>query len=241
MRSWWINQNQIGTQDISCAYFGSCKKNAARIFFLNTVFHTGCELAQAEVKGLRSDCLVNANSGLAGAPLYPQNAKVSSLTHTTKTGHPVTANDLDFSEQWVEREVHQAIVIRKEEKLVLVWRYLRQRPFKVLVCSITNHGQMSVFDKAFHLIVRNRKPWHAALSDSLLKGKNGLLLTVGKIGDSFSPRELITVRNKTIQEWRQKLLHCLALSSNLKHAVETLLRQQRKAASAVKRRTCARV
>ena len=128
--------------------------------------------------------------------------------HTMPTGQPIAANDLDSSKQQHEREIPKVSDSIKKEKLVLATAYLGQGLFKVLVHGITKDGQTTASNTSFQLIGIYCKPWRAALTDSFLKGKNSLLLGVGKIADWFSPAKLVTVRNNAIHKRLQVVLRC---------------------------------
>ncbi len=108
--------------------------------------------------------------GLIGEEVVPI---ASAATHVK----PVAADDLDFWERKLERQLANDTTVPETQRLAIIRARNGQGLFKERVAKIETRCRITGVENPVHLIASHCKPWRDATNEERLNGENGLLLT----------------------------------------------------------------
>lgn len=108
--------------------------------------------------------------GLIGQELAP-------IALAARDTRPVSADDLDYWERRLERELLSDASIPETERLAIIRARNGQGLFKDRVSKIESRCRITGVENPVHLVASHCKPWRDSTNDERLNGENGLLLT----------------------------------------------------------------
>ena len=103
--------------------------------------------------------------------------EVAPLELAARDVKPVPADDLDFWEHKLEREVANDPAVSETDRLALIWAPKGQGLFKDRVSKIESRCRITGVENPVHLVGSHCKPWRDSTNEERLNGENGLLLT----------------------------------------------------------------
>jgi putative restriction endonuclease len=90
---------------------------------------------------------------------------------------PVPADDLDFWERKLERDLVNDPTVRETERLAIIRARNGQGLFKERVSKIESRCRITGVENPVHLVASHCEPWRDSTNEERLNGENGLLLT----------------------------------------------------------------
>ena len=90
---------------------------------------------------------------------------------------PVPADDLEFWERKLEKDIEIDPNVRETERQSIIRARVGQGLFKERVSKIETKCRVTGVENPVHLIASHCKPWRDSTNEERLNGENGLLLT----------------------------------------------------------------
>jgi hypothetical protein len=132
---------------------------------------------QQDGNGLQSVYLTEVPSALAQVLMGLIGDEVAPLTLTARNVKPVAADDLDYWERALEKQLSNDASVPETDRLAIVRARNGQGLFKERVAKIESRCRITGVENPAHLRASHCKPWRDSTNEERLNGENGLLLT----------------------------------------------------------------
>lgn len=132
---------------------------------------------QPNGNGLQSVYLAEVSVGFADVLMGLIGQEVAPLKLAAQTIVPSVADDIEFWERRIEKDVANDTRVRETDRIAIVLARLGQGLFKERVSKIETRCRITGVENTTHLIASHCKPWRDSNNEERLNGENGLLLT----------------------------------------------------------------
>ncbi len=132
---------------------------------------------QPNGNGLQSVYLAEVPTQFSEVLLGLIGREVAPLLLAAQCVKPVPADDLEFWERKLEKDIEIDPNVRETERQSIIRARVGQGLFKERVSKIETKCRVTGVENPVHLIASHCKPWRDSTNEERLNGENGLLLT----------------------------------------------------------------
>ena len=132
---------------------------------------------QPNGNGLQSVYLAEVPTQFSEVLLGLIGREVAPLLLAAQSVKPVPADDLEFWERKLEKDIEIDPNVRETERQSIIRARVGQGLFKERVSKIETKCRVTGVENPVHLIASHCKPWRDSTNEERLNGENGLLLT----------------------------------------------------------------